>query len=487
MLSAAEPTTDEAVTTVEATTEALFGQLHDPACAGSVRRRIRSAIIELNLPFATRLAHRFANRGQPTEDLEQIAALALVKAVDAFDPTKGSTFFAFAVPTITGEIKRHFRDHGWDMRIPRRLQERHHDLRRAGAELAQRLQRSPGIAELAQELGISTQEAQAGIAAGWAYNLDSLNRALMPGEDSCERQDLLGDEDAALVSVCDRLTLAALVRLLPERQRYVLAQYFFGNRTQDQIARHLHVSQMQVSRLLTRTLEQLRGRLLGGEVDRLGHAEEPRLRVSTYAASADTLIVLIRGELDEAGAARMRDGLVDAAVRHRPRRVVVDARHADFQAPAAIRALVDGHRACGHVGALLNVVNLAEETYRLLCRLGVNRLFGCRPLPHASAPQPSPSLGQDGRSAPVPPSGAAVTDRTVRRRTSTPVHRGDRSACTAAGLDCAGTRPAAARSLHAGPGACRRCRGSGRLRALPPSGTVRRAMRSCLDIRRRGP
>src|SRR4051794_41670315 len=130
-----------------------------------------------------------------------------------------------------------------------------------------------------------------------------------------------------------------------------------------------------------------------------------------------------------------------------------------FRLRPPIRALVDGHRACGHVGALLNVVNLAEETYRLLCRLGVNRLFGCRPLPHASAPRPSPSPGQDGRSAPVPPSGAAVTHHTLRRRTSTPVHPGDRPPCTAARPHCARPPPAPAPSLPPGPGAPPRGRG----------------------------
>jgi RNA polymerase sigma-70 factor (sigma-B/F/G subfamily) len=369
----------EAVDSTELATVGLFAQMLDPAAAAAERRRIRHRIIELNLPFATRLAHRFCRRGQYTEDLEQVAALALVKAVDGFDLGRGKPFFGYLVPTVMGELKRHFRDKGWDVHVSRRLQERHLELTRTRAALLQQLQRPPTVAELAAALDLTEKEVADVLTAGSAYDADSLNAKATSDEDSCERQDLVGADDPAIASACDRLVVQDLLRRLPEREQFILNQYFFGNATQEQIAGGLGMSQMNVSRVLRRTLQRLRQKLEGDDGPETDSdvATNP---VTVYPAGPHTMVLAVRGTLDAAGVAKVRAALIDTAVRGRPRRVVVDLRHADGSAAGIAQVLVDGYRACGHSGSSLVTVNVSEPLYKVLSRLGVTRLFPCRPL-----------------------------------------------------------------------------------------------------------
>lgn len=397
---------------VEVGTQKLFQRLL-AADVAQHRRQVRAEIIELNLPFAARLAGRFLHRGQGRDDLTQVAALALVKAVDGFDPGKGQPFYGYAVPTIVGELKRHFRDKGWDVRVPRRLQERHLQLNQARAELTQRLQRAPTAAELGQVLNLSPEQVHEGLAAGAAYDADSLNHTLGDQDHSCERQDLLGHDDPGFEAVCDQLSLRTVVNRLPPRERHVVTRYFFGDATQVQIAGEIGMSQMNVSRILQRALAQLKLLLDREHGAALPGDDTTGLRITTYSTTGGVRVVAAHGRLDDMAAARLRDALVDTAVHQRPRAVVVDLRQARYATGCAVRALVDGYRACGHVGASFSVVNVADELYELLRRLGVTHLFACRPQAR-TVPRSTP------RAEPVPAQRRNVEDAGAGR----PVRRG---------------------------------------------------------------
>ncbi|ATQ28890.1 RNA polymerase sigma factor [Rhodococcus ruber Chol-4] len=228
----------------------------DPA-----RGTMRDSLVERCLPLAEHIARRFDGRGEAFDDLLQVARLGLVNAVDRFDPERGSDFVSFAVPTIMGEVRRHFRDAGWAVRVPRRMKEMHLALSKATGELSQRLGRAPTAAELAAELGLDPEEVAEGLVAGNAYQAVSVDRPAPAGDDGVTLADTLGDYDAALAHVENHEALRPLLAALPERERTVVLLRFFGNMTQTQIAERVGVSQMHVSRLLTKTLAQLREQL----------------------------------------------------------------------------------------------------------------------------------------------------------------------------------------------------------------------------------
>lgn len=240
----------------------LLVRLADLPKGHTDRSRIRERVIELYLPLAEYLARRFRNRGEPYDDLSQVAVIGLIKAVDGFDPGRGVEFASYAIPTIVGELKRHFRDKGWSVRVPRRLQELKLEIAKAVSELTQRLQRSPTVADLAQHLEIAEDEVLAGLDTANAYSALSLHTPVAGEESGPEVVDLLGDDDPSLRSVEDRATLRPLIRRLPEREQRIIALRFFGNMTQSQIADEIGISQMHVSRLLARSLKQLREGML---------------------------------------------------------------------------------------------------------------------------------------------------------------------------------------------------------------------------------
>ncbi|WP_412751608.1 SigB/SigF/SigG family RNA polymerase sigma factor [Krasilnikovia sp. M28-CT-15] len=367
----------------ERATAALFRRMDEAAPDGDQRSRIRTRIIELNLPLATRLTYRYRNRGQNADDLRQVAALGLVKAVDGFDPARGKPFFGYLIPTVTGELKRHFRDHGWDVHVPRRVQERYLAVARAQSALTQRLRRAPSVAEIGAALEIADQDVMEALGAAAVYDVSSLNAKVSGDDDAAERQEFVGAEDGALVSMCDRLVLRELVRDLPERDRRILRLYFFGDMTQERIAAALGMSQMNVSRLLRRILDRLRH----GLDDRVETPAEPS-HTSTGISVDDTRqasVVTVHGDVETSA---LRRALVDAVVCTRRGRVVVDLRQAATAGTQTARALVDAYQASGSSGARLVVVDVPPELYHVLCRLGVTRLVPCRPLraPAASAP-----------------------------------------------------------------------------------------------------
>jgi RNA polymerase sigma-B factor len=240
-----------------ATTEQLL-RLRDDLPAGHLDRALlRAQAIEENLPMANRLARRYAGRGELLDDLAQVAALALITAVDRYDPGRQVPFAAYAVPTILGALKRHFRDTTWAMRVPRSTQELTREVVIATDELSQRQGRLPTAAELANHLHVSIEELRAAIGAFHVYNLVSLN-APHTADASIDRIDLLGGTDPRYAGVDDNLTLRLLLATTPPRERRILAMRFFNHMTQTQIAAELGLSQMHVSRLLKRTLTRLR-------------------------------------------------------------------------------------------------------------------------------------------------------------------------------------------------------------------------------------
>jgi RNA polymerase sigma-B factor len=237
----------------------LFEKLADDTLPESTRRSLRERLVAEHLPVAEHIARRFRNRGQPEEDLRQVAAIGLIQAVDRFDPTRGSDFLSFAVPTITGEVRRYFRDTTWSMRVPRRLKELHSAITAKTAQLSQSLGRAPRPSELAEALGLPVEEINEGLAAASAYHSDSLDE-LVSSTDGVTTSigDLLGEHDERLDVVVDRQALFPVLATLSERERTIVTLRFFGNLTQTQIADRIGLSQMHVSRLLAASIVKLR-------------------------------------------------------------------------------------------------------------------------------------------------------------------------------------------------------------------------------------
>ena len=227
------------------------------------RAQLRGRLVESHLPLVEYLARRFAGRGEPLDDLIQVGTIGLIKAVDRFDTERGVEFSTYATPTVVGEIKRHFRDKGWTVRVPRRLQELRASLSSATAQLTQDLGRSPTVAEMAAHLGVSEEEVLEGLESANAYAAVSLEAT--DDADGQSVLDTLGGLDEALEGVEYRESLKPLLEQLPPREKKILLLRFFGNMTQSQIAAELGISQMHVSRLLARTLAQLRDGLTTDE------------------------------------------------------------------------------------------------------------------------------------------------------------------------------------------------------------------------------
>ncbi len=240
----------------------MFLRLQELPGEDRERARLRELLVEAHLPLVEYLARRFRNRGEPLDDLIQVATIGLIKSVDRFDLERGVEFSTYATPTIVGEIKRHFRDKGWAIRVPRRLQELKLSLTKATSELSQKNGRSPTVGELAAHLGLSEEEILEGLESANAYSAVSLDAPDGGDDDSPAVADSLGMMDDALEGVEYRESLKPLLEELPPREKKILMLRFFGNMTQSQIAGELGISQMHVSRLLARTLAQLRQGLL---------------------------------------------------------------------------------------------------------------------------------------------------------------------------------------------------------------------------------
>ncbi|BBY91405.1 RNA polymerase sigma factor [Mycobacterium gallinarum] len=226
------------------------------------RRRRRQRIITECLPIADNIAYRFVGRGEPADDLKQAARLGLIKSVDRFVPGKGR-FMAFAVPTIRGEVRRHFRDSTWSMRVPRKVQETQLRMRRTVDMLSQRLSRPPTNQEVARELGVDVDDVSQSESAHSAYRPQSLDapRGEPQGAQAVSIGESVGADDPAFVFVEDLIVLREVIAELDPRRRAILCMRFVDCLTQREIAVRLNVSQVQVSRLLNGTLARLRQRM----------------------------------------------------------------------------------------------------------------------------------------------------------------------------------------------------------------------------------
>ncbi len=233
----------------------LFGRLPGDQSA-------REEVIELYAPLARYLASRFRGRGEPLEDLIQVAMVGLIKAVDRFDPAREVRFSTYSSATVVGEIKRHFRDRAWALRVPRRLQEIGLQVSRAISRLHQELGRSPTVGEIAELIRVTDEEVLEAIDAMAAYTADSLDAPA--GADEPASIDRLKGEDPGFELLEEWESVAPALKGLPPREKTILYLRFFQGRTQSQIAEEIGISQMHVSRILTRTLERLRAQI---EVD----------------------------------------------------------------------------------------------------------------------------------------------------------------------------------------------------------------------------
>jgi RNA polymerase sigma-B factor len=237
---------------------ALFGQLGAAHSSAIDRSRARGELVELHLPLVDHCARRFLNRGEPFEDLVQVGTIGLIKAVDRFDTGRGVEFSTYATPTILGEIKRHFRDKGWAIRVPRRLQELRMSIAAATSDLSQRLGRSPTPREVADRLGVSIEDVLEGLESANAYSTLSLDAGENHEDGLGSMLETMGATDDALDHVEIRESIRPLIERLPPRERQILLLRFFRQMTQAQIAEEVGISQMHVSRLLARTLAELR-------------------------------------------------------------------------------------------------------------------------------------------------------------------------------------------------------------------------------------
>ncbi|MEW2075944.1 SigB/SigF/SigG family RNA polymerase sigma factor [Streptomyces sp. NPDC012403] len=250
-------------------TAALFTRLASLE-DGPERDAVRDELVTAWLPMAHRIAGRFRDRGEAVEDLRQVAALGLVKAIDRFDPSRGA-FESYAVPTITGEVKRHFRDRMWALRVPRRVQELRNKVRVARRELTQNPgSPEPSVTDIAAHTGLTEEEVAAGMEALESFSTLSLDAELSSDDDGYSLADTLGAADASYDIVVDRESAKEGLRRLPERERAILYMRFFEDMTQSRIADRLGISQMHVSRLISRSCARVRADVMGQRTGRRG-------------------------------------------------------------------------------------------------------------------------------------------------------------------------------------------------------------------------
>ncbi|MFJ2511663.1 SigB/SigF/SigG family RNA polymerase sigma factor [Streptomyces griseoviridis] len=244
-----------------ALSEPLFARLRELEEGTGEYSYVRNTLVELNMWVVRQAARRFRPSAEIHDDVLQVGTVGLIKAINRFDPTRGFEFEAFAVPTVAGEIKRFFRDTTWAVRVPRRLKDCRALLREQAVAFEQREGRAPTVAELVERTGLAEDEVVDGLRAAEGYGTVSLDAPAEAGADGLTLADRLGGDDPALGRTDDLVTVAPLVAALPERERTLLAMRYLQDMTQSQIGVELGISQMHVSRLLTRTLATLRSAL----------------------------------------------------------------------------------------------------------------------------------------------------------------------------------------------------------------------------------
>jgi RNA polymerase sigma-B factor len=311
--------------------------------AGIERRgRLRGDLICHCVPFADRMARRYRGRAEPLEDLEQVARLGLIKAIDRYDPGRGS-FTAFAVVTICGELKRHFRDKTWGIHVTRRLQDLTLEVGHATVVLTHTLARTPTTAELGAYLHITEQEVRHARECAAVHRPLSLS---MPIDDDGAREltDLIGHHDESMETLPDKVTVAELIHALPARVQHMLVRRFYGNLTQAQIAAEFGISQMHVSRLLRQALTWLRAALLSDVVPPWAGVEEclgtDNLHARTTRTGTEVTVEVI-GEIDRDNANRLRLRLHSAIAMAPLERLIIDIRRMPLTDAAGAAVLRD--------------------------------------------------------------------------------------------------------------------------------------------------
>ncbi|GAA1930153.1 RNA polymerase sigma factor SigF [Streptomyces sodiiphilus] len=251
---------------------------------GPEREGLCQEVVTAWMPMAGRLARNFRDRGESLEDLEQVAALGLVKAVNRYDPDRGCAFESYAVPTIVGEVKRHFRDHLWGVHVPRRTQELRNRVRAAYRQLNYRLDdRGPGIEQIAEHTGLTEDEVRTGMEALESYSPLSLEAELPGADDGYALKDTLGTSEPGFDQVVYRESVKPKLEKLPERERKILYLRFFREMTQSRIAEQLGISQMHVSRLISRTCERIYEEVEGTDRPREKAGNRSRARTGETA------------------------------------------------------------------------------------------------------------------------------------------------------------------------------------------------------------
>ena len=358
-------------------------------CAGDDERLLlRNDLICRCLPFADRMARRYGGRPEPIEDLEQVARLALIKALDRYDPGRGS-FTAFAVLTICGEIKRHFRDRTWGTHVYRRLQNLTLEVGSATAELTHTLARDPTAAEIARHLEVSEEQVRhAQLCA--ASQLPATLNAPIDDRGHHELGDLLGGPDEELDTLPDRLAIAGLLRLLPARIQRIITLRFYGDRTQTQIAEELGISQMQVSRLLRHALTWLRIAMLSDTTPEWTATVEsespPTLQVEIRKTKTE-IIVEVVGEIDRDNAAHLSRRLRSALSLASPRPMVINLAGAPMVDVTGAAVLREGYLSADAVHVAMTFEGLQPLVGSVLAIVGL-------PVPTGDQRFAAPATGQ---------------------------------------------------------------------------------------------
>ncbi|MGA5299271.1 SigB/SigF/SigG family RNA polymerase sigma factor [Nucisporomicrobium flavum] len=344
--------------------------------SGPARAALRDELTRICLPFAGRMARRYRGRGENLEDLEQVARLGLVKAIDRYDPERGS-FTAYAVITISGEIKRHFRDRTWGVHVPRRVQDLSLEVGHASMVLTTELSRTPTPAEIAARLNVSLPAVLEALESAAGYSPSSLN-APAGGDGAAEFGDLLGGTDSDLEMVDDKLTVAGLLLRLPARERRMLAMRFYGNRTQAEIATELGISQMHVSRLLSRSLAWLREAMLNDTLPRWEGANGPTdphgMQIAVQSGGG-VVTVQVRGEVDRDTAERLRTVVRHAVSSLAGRGLVIDLAAVPLVDAAGVAVLLDAASAAAVAEAELTLTGAQPYVARILGVSGLQSLM----------------------------------------------------------------------------------------------------------------
>jgi RNA polymerase sigma-B factor len=336
------------------------------------RRRLRDDLICRCVPFADRMARRYGGRPEPIEDLEQVARLGLIKAVDRYDPGRGS-FTAFAVLTICGEIKRHFRDRTWGMHVYRRLQNLTLEIGPATAELTHTLARDPTAAEVARHMAVSEEQVRHAQECAASHRPVRLN-APIDGRGYRELGDLMGGRDEALEVLPDRLAIAELLHMLPARIQRIIVLRFYGNLTQNQIAEEIGISQMHVSRLLRHALTWLRAAMLSDTTPRwTGTAESQSLHtLRVLVSEADTEInVEVIGEIDRDNAALLWRRLRSAIALASPGHMVINLAGAPVVDVASAAVLRNTYMSAGFAHVSVTFVGVQPLVGSVLAIVGL--------------------------------------------------------------------------------------------------------------------